>query len=270
MTPVELKKKLHKGDIVFGTGVVSPSPIWPKVLENCGLDFLFIDTEHVCLDRSQVSWMCRTYSAMGLPPIVRLNSPNPYDATMALDDGAAGIVSPYTEQVEQVIQLRGATKIRPLKGGRMNEILAGAKVDREMQKYLANFNKNNILVLNIESVPALNALDKILDIPGIDAVQIGPHDLTCNLGVPENYNHPLYLKTIEKIFKKARAKGVGAGIHAWGDPEYQTRLFSMGANMLIHKTDSMLVGQWLKSELGQIREKLNVKTKSKKAKVINI
>ncbi len=270
MTPVELKKKLHSGDTVIGTLIASPSPVWPRVIKNCDLDFLFIDTEHIALDRSQVSWMCRTYSAMGLPPIVRLKSPDPYEATMVLDDGAAGIISPYTESVEQVLQLRGATKIRPLKGGRMNEILGGAKLERDMKKYLSNFNKNNILVLNIESLPALNALDQILDVPEIDAVQIGPHDLTTNLGIPEQYDHPLYLKTIEEIFKKARAKGIGAGIHAWGDIDYQVRLLNMGANMLIHKGDIMLVQQGLTSELGQIRSKLNPQRKTKKAKVVSV
>ena len=102
MTSVELKKSLHNGGPVFGTLIVSPSPFWPKVLGDCGLDFVFIDTEHIALDRSQVSWMCRTYAAMGLPPLVRTVSPSPYEATMVLDDGAAGVVAPYIEQAEQV------------------------------------------------------------------------------------------------------------------------------------------------------------------------
>ena len=93
MTPVELKEALHNGGPVFGTLIVSPSPFWPKVLGDSGLDFVFIDTEHIALDRSQVSWMCRTYKAMGLPPFVRIVSPSPYEATMVLDDGAAGVVA---------------------------------------------------------------------------------------------------------------------------------------------------------------------------------
>jgi len=100
MTSVELKKSLHNGGPLFGTLIVSPSPFWPKVLGDCGLDFVFIDTEHIALDRSQVSWMCRTYAAMGLPPLVRTISPSPYEATMVLDDGAAGVVAPYIEQAE--------------------------------------------------------------------------------------------------------------------------------------------------------------------------
>ena len=93
MIPVELKEALHNGGPVFGTLIVSPSPFWPKVLGDSGLDFVFIDTEHIALDRSQVSWMCRTYKAMGLPPLVRIVSPSPYEATMVLDDGAAGVVA---------------------------------------------------------------------------------------------------------------------------------------------------------------------------------
>ena len=124
MTPRELKNALHDGGPVLGTLIVSPSPFWPKIIGDCGLDFVFIDTEHIALDRSQVSWMCRTYAAMGLPPLVRTGSPSPYEATMVLDDGAAGVVAPYIEEVDQVKKLRGASKLRPLKGKRLEEALS--------------------------------------------------------------------------------------------------------------------------------------------------
>lgn len=270
MPPLEFKKKLHNGDQVFGTLIASPSPLWPKVLAGCGLDFVFIDTEHVALDRSQVSWMCRTYMALGLPPLVRIPSPNPYEATVVLDDGAAGVIAPYIESQAEVITLRGASKIRPLKGGKMNEILGGAEVAPEMNDYLTHFNENHILVVNIESVPALKALDDILEVPGLDAVLIGSHDLSCSLDVPEQYNDPLFLKTAETIFKKARNKRVGAGIHAWSDLDYQTRLVGMGANMLIHKSDVMYVANGLKTELAQIQAKLGLQSKVKSTKDVNI
>ena len=254
MTPINLKKKLHDGVPVFCTLIISPSPFWPKFISNCGLDFLFIDTEHIAIDRSQVSWMCRSYTSLCLPPIVRLNSPNPYEATKFLDDGAAGIISPYTESVEEVTKLRGATKIRPLKGRKLKQILNGSVINEEMKSYLSKFNKNNILIINIESVPAIEILDHILDVPELDAIQIGPHDLTTNLGIPEQYEDPGYLNLLESIFKKTRAKGIGAGIHAWGNIEYQSRLLSMGANMLIHKADAIFVEEGLKSEIKQIRK----------------
>ena len=127
MKNLELKQKLKEGDLVLGTLIVSTSPFWPKILKDCSLDFIFIDTEHIAISRETLSWMCRTYSAMGLPPLVRMKSPDKYIATEFLDDGAAGIISPYTETVTQVKELVGATKKRPLKGGRLNQLMAGNK-----------------------------------------------------------------------------------------------------------------------------------------------
>ena len=254
MKNLELKQKLKEGDLVLGTLIVSTSPFWPKILKDCSLDFTFIDTEHIAISRETLSWMCRTYSAMGLPPLVRMKSPDKYIATEFLDDGAAGIISPYTETVTQVKELVGATKKRPLKGGRLNQLMAGKKNLKEsLDDYINKFNENNLLILNIESKPAVENLDEILEIEGIDAIQIGPHDLTTSLGIPEEYDNPIYLNTIEMVFKKARSKSVGAGIHAWGTPEYQKRLLDLGANMLIHKADAFFFRDGLENDLNEIR-----------------
>ena len=118
MNSIELKNNLKKGELVLGTLIVSASPFWLKILENCSLDFIFIDTEHIALNRVDLSWMCRSYSAIGYPPLVRMPSPDPYIATQYLDDGASGVIAPYVEIIEQVKELIGATKKRPIKGKR--------------------------------------------------------------------------------------------------------------------------------------------------------
>jgi 4-hydroxy-2-oxoheptanedioate aldolase len=65
MTPAELRTRMHSSETSFGTLIVSPSPHWPAVVKTCGLDFVFIDTEHIALDRLGLSWMCRTYAIWG-------------------------------------------------------------------------------------------------------------------------------------------------------------------------------------------------------------
>ena len=82
-----------------------------------------------------------------------------------------------TETVEEVKQLCGAVKFAPLKGVKLNEALEG-KIDPETKKYCNEKNKDKIVVVNIESTPALENLDDILKVEGLDAVLIGPHDLT--------------------------------------------------------------------------------------------
>ena len=92
MTAAGLALALRQDRPVFCTLIVSPSPRWPEVVRGCGLDFVFIDTEHIALDRAELSWMCQTYAALGLSALVRIPAPDPYAATMVLDGGAAGVI----------------------------------------------------------------------------------------------------------------------------------------------------------------------------------
>ena len=254
MTPTTFRQRLIAGDTLFGTLIVSPSPSWPEVVHDCGLDFVFIDTEHIALDRADLSWMCRTYASMGLPPIVRIPAPDPYAAGMMLDGGAAGVIAPYVETVAQVQNLRGALKLRPIKGQRLRQMLEGAEVEPELQSYLTNGAKDRLLIVNIESVPALEALDDILAVPDLDGVLIGPHDLSCSLGVPEQYDHPTFLDACKTILRKARGAGVGAGIHFWGNTYQQVRFLELGANMLIHSADITMFQKHLRKELDAIKK----------------
>lgn len=254
MTAAELAQALRQDTPVFGTLIVSSSPRWPEVVRGCGLDFVFIDTEHIALDRSELSWMCQTYAALGLPPLVRIPAPDPYAATMVLDGGAAGVIAPYVESVGQVKDLRGAVKLRPIKGLRLQQMLAGASPEPELSAYIQQGAVNRLLIVNIESLPAMDALDDILAVPGLDAVLIGPHDLSCSLGIPEQWEHPKFLTACETIFRKARAAKIGAGIHFWGDVAQQSRFLKLGANMLIHSADISLFQKHLRLELEAIRQ----------------
>jgi 2-keto-3-deoxy-L-rhamnonate aldolase RhmA len=260
MNSLEFVKKLRGGELLFGTLVVSPSPMWPTALEGAGLDFVFIDTEHIALDRAQVSWMCRAYAHMGLPPLVRIPSPDPFEATKVLDGGAAGIIAPYVETAQQVQALRGAVKLRPVKGRRLADRLDGDPFEPTLEDYLRGRN-TNALVVNIESVPAIEALDEILAVPDLDAVLIGPHDLSCSLGIPECYEKPEFLAACETILRKARAAGVAAGVHYWGAAEEQARFVKYGVNLLIHSSDITLVRKHLRQELAAVKKAIGIKSR---------
>tara|TARA_B100000575_G_scaffold267370_1_gene245426 strand:- start:69 stop:692 length:624 start_codon:yes stop_codon:yes gene_type:complete len=193
---------------------------------------------------------------MGLPPLVRIPTQDPDDATVVLDDGAAGVIIPYVEQPEVVRSMVGASKMRPIKGRRLREALNGEDLDPELRTYIENHNDGHILLTNIESVPAMENLDMILAEKGLDCVLIGPHDLSTSLGVPEQYDHPRFLEACALILGKARAAGIGAGIHHWLPPQKQMQFVEMGANLLIHKADAIFVSEGLGNEVSQLRNLL--------------
>lgn len=254
MTNSELRNALHDGTRVYGTCVLSTSPKWPEMISRTGVDFVFIDTEHTPIGRETLSWMCQTYRALGIPPIVRIPLPNPYWATMARDAGAAGIIVPYVETVDEVQDLRGALRFAPLKGRRLAEALeSGVAVNEHVTKYLAKANDDRIMILNIESVPAIDALDDLLAVPGVDGLLIGPHDLSINLGVPEEYSSPIFIEAINTIFRKAREHNVGGGVHFFTPRIDAVAAMKAGANLIIHGSDISMVGDMLTSDLAQLR-----------------
>jgi len=254
-----LRQKLHRGERVYGTLIASDSPRWPQTVASLGLDFVFIDNEHIPLDRQKTAWMSQVYAAIGLAPLVRIPSPDPYQACMVLDGGAHGVIAPYIESPAQVRALVGAVKYRPLKGRRLQELLDGTfQPDPELLAYLDEYNANNLLVINIESVPALEDLEDIISVEGVDAVLIGPHDLSISLGIPEQYTHPAFLQAVETILTTARRHGLGAGLHATyaNALEQELAYARMGANLFVHQGDLISIRFALRYDIDALKQAL--------------
>ena len=257
MEAKEFLGRLKKGKRLYGTAVLSPSPLWPSAVKRAGVDFVFIDTEHTPIDRTVLAQMCLAYKGYGLPPLVRIASPDPHEARKVLDGGASGVLAPYIESPEQVRELVGATKLRPLKGERLREAMQKQdSLTPELKDYLRDFNRGNFLMINIESVPALERLENILAEPGLDGIIIGPHDLSLSLGLPEQYHNPRFENVVGRIISKAREKGLGVGIHFSQEAELQIKWAKAGANIIMHSSDIALFQQRLKEDITAIRHAL--------------
>jgi len=257
MTGREIIQALHDGQHVFSSAIVGMSPQWPDLAKKTGIDFVFVDTEHIPLDRQTLSYLCQTYQALGLPPVVRLPCNDPFEACKVLDAGAGGVIGPYLETADQARALVGAVKLRPLKGRRLAEALRDrSTLEPELAEYLEKRNGDKILIANIESVPAIENLHDICSVPGLDAVLIGPHDLSCSLGIPEQYDHPRFDEAVRSIFRIAREHGVGAGIHYWLGMEQEITWAKAGGNLVMHSSDLASFSRTLKTEIEQLRKAL--------------
>jgi len=253
----EFSHALRSGRRLYGTMIASTSPRWVPLLAAMPLDFVFLDTEHIAIDREKLSWMCHAYRGIGLAPVVRIPSPDPYAACQAIDGGAAGLIAPYLESAAQVRALAGAVKGRPLKGEKLAAALEGqTALEPTLASYLERHNRDHALIANIESLPAIRALDEILAVKGLDAVLIGPHDLSCSLGQPENYDSPEFEAAVCGIFRKARAAGVGAGIHSWMSCEREAAWMEAGANFMIHSSDIIATKNTLTAQISALRAKM--------------
>jgi 4-hydroxy-2-oxoheptanedioate aldolase len=250
-----LLTKLQQGSLVYGTCLTNLSARWIRTVLPSQLDFVFLDTEHIATDRSSLSDACWLLRSSGITPIVRIAHPDPFLATQALDAGALGVVVPYLETLEQLQAIAGAVKYRPLKG----KVLANALADpntlsEDTHRYLQQYNEGHILIANIESGPALENLASLVAHPALDGVFVGPHDLSVNLGVAEQYEHPAFLAALEQIVQITRSAGKHVGIQFWMEPTLQVQWIKKGVDLIIHSSDLSLFGQKLQQDMQIIRE----------------
>ena len=191
---------------------------------------------------------------MQVAPIVRIPIPDSHYVTMAMDAGAQGVLAPYCETVSQVKEVVAAAKWRPLKGEAVERVVdSGQHISDATRAYLEDRNKNSVCIIGIESVAAVNNLENILGVPGIDGIFVGPNDLSISLGIPDQYDRQEYQNTVKKVIDTAGARGIGVLVHHQ-TPELSTFWMGQGARFILHGTDRRALAEGFRSEFTHLRE----------------
>jgi len=252
----EIKATFEQGKIVYGTLVGSTSPKWAADIAKTGADFVFIDSEHLPMNPETRGWMLRCYRAMGIAPIVRIPACTYQEAFHAVEHGAEGVIAPYIETAEEVQTLLAAVKYRPLKGARLRAVLDGTEqLSPEEADYYRKYNDGNQVWLNIESRKAVDNLEQLL-LPGVDAVLIGPHDLSINLGIPEDYDNPLFEQYVSRVIEVCKARGIGMGNHSSWGVDAQIRWAKQGMSIVMYNSDIGKFVGGISADFAQVRAAL--------------
>ena len=210
-----VREALKAGHFQLGTnfGVFRSAEI-PRLLAAAGFHWTFIDTEHGGFGIETIQDVCRSANLAGIAPIVRVADLQ-YDlVARALDCGAQGIIFPRIEDPRLLETAISWTRFPP--DGVRGYGLQPSQVEYQavpFNEVIAHVNANTLTVMQIESARGVEARADILSVPGIDAVLIGPADLSISLGVPGQFDHPKLLAAIESIRETCDQMGVVTGIH---------------------------------------------------------
>ena len=255
MNGEQLKQKVNSGGIVYGTMIsLGRNPRWSPAFSNFGIDDAILDTEHSARSRSEVADYLAAINYSGVVPIVRVPIPASHYVTMYLDAGAQGVLAPYCETVEQVKEVVAATKWRPLKGELAERAVETGELPSPATKeYLENRNRNNVCIIGIESVPAISNLENILEVDGIDAVFVGPNDLSITLGIPDQYDHPDYEAALREVISKCRAAETPVLIHHQ-TIELTQKWLREGARFVLYSSDARTLHNGYRDEFGRIKK----------------
>lgn len=254
MNGEQLKEKLRAGGVVYGTMLsMSRNPRWATPIDAFGLDFVIIDSEHAPRGRSEIADLLASLVSADVVPMVRLPYPDGHRAAMELDAGAQGVLAPYCETVEEVKEVVGAVRWRNLKGEYLRRAMDTGEMPSEATRaYLQDRNRNNICIIGIESVPGMENLPDILAVDGVDAVFIGPNDLSTSLGIPDQLDHPDYEAALRKIIGLCHERNVAVLIH------HQTvalteKWLREGARFVLHSSDARTVHNGFRQDFDSIK-----------------
>ncbi len=208
-----VKRALAEGKVQLGTGFGQlRSPEIPRMLAAAGFQWAFLDTEHGGFDLETVQDICRVSAMCGLSPIVRVADLQYALVARALDCGAQGVIFPRVESPELLERAVSWTRFPP--DGVRGYGLTSVQVDYEpltFAQIIEHFNANTLVVLQIETRKALEGREELLAVPGIDAVMIGPADLSISLGVPGEFQHPKMIEAMEAVRDSCNRRGVAPG-----------------------------------------------------------
>ena len=254
MNGEELKARTRAGGIVYGTMLsVARNPRWAATIAGLGLDYVIIDSEHAPRDRGEIADLLAGLRGVDVVPIVRIPIPDSHYVTMALDAGAQGILAPYCETPDEVREVVGATKWRPLKGELVRRAVEQGEFPSDASRqYLANRNRDNVCIIGIESVPAMEALDDIVAIEGVDAIFVGPNDLSISLGVPDQYDHPDYEAALRTIIATCQSRKLPVLIHHQ-TADLTQKWLREGARFVLHCTETRAVHNAFRADFTAIR-----------------
>ena len=203
-----------------------------EVLAYTGMDYVLIDLEHSPIGAEHAARLVGVAQGAGLAPLVRVDGIGRSQILKMLDVGAAGLVVPQLETVEQARKLVSYAKYPPLGNRgycptRDGGWGSGSCYERGMDGYMAEANASTLLIPQCETAGCLEHIEEIAAVEGVDGIFIGPFDLSIALGIPGQFGDPLLTEGIERVRRACAAAGKLCIMYA-GSGEAAKRYFDQG------------------------------------------
>jgi 2-keto-3-deoxy-L-rhamnonate aldolase RhmA len=207
-----LKNKLKSNALTIGSWITLGHPSIAEILSHAGFDWLVVDLEHTTISIEQAGELIRTIDLCGVTPLVRLTSNHPDQIKRVMDAGAHGVVVPMVNSAADATRAVAATRYAP-KGNRGVGLARAQKFGVDFKEYLQWQSEGPVVIVQIEHQDALDQLESILSVPGVDGFIIGPYDLSCSMGMPGEFERSEFKEAMNRILSTGLRMGCPAGLH---------------------------------------------------------
>lgn len=208
----KVKKALLNSELCIGTWIQVGHPAVAEILANIGFDWIAVDCEHTDIDVENFANLARAMHGRGVAPLVRVRENDDLAIRQMLDAGAQGVIVPLVNTAEEVRRAVAAAKYPPL-GVRGFAFCRANNWGQDFDEYASGVNDQVVVVVMIESKLAVDNIDEILAVEGVDGVFIGPYDMSGSYGVTGQTSHPLVQAACAVVVAACQRHGKSAGLH---------------------------------------------------------
>ncbi|HXH80678.1 HpcH/HpaI aldolase family protein [Nocardioides sp.] len=238
MNEADLRRRWSEGQPCHGLWSLLPGVVTAEVLARTGADYVVVDLQHGAATEADLPGVAAAIRAAGALPLVRTRSPLFADLGRPLDLGACGVIVPNVRDAEHAREIVAATRYAPAGGRSIGRLSGGAD--------------EPLVIVMVETATALDDLDAILGVPGLDGIYVGPGDLSLSLDLAGEDRSTDLRGVLSSIIARAVAAGVPVGVHAYNGSD-AARYAAEGARIVTVSVDTVSLGEVMAHHLDVAR-----------------
>jgi 2-dehydro-3-deoxyglucarate aldolase len=254
MVSDRLRNKVNLKTLTLGSWITLGHPAIAEIMAGAGFDWLVVDLEHSVIDLEVAGDLIRTIDLCGAAPLVRLTSNDRNQIKRVMDAGAHGIIVPMVNTPEEALRAVAATRYAPV-GSRGVGLARAQGYGANFQNYLKWQSEGPVIIVQIEHKDAVDELEAILKVPGIDGFIVGPYDLSCSMGIAGQFEQAEFVHTIKRIHEIGQQVGSLVGMHIV-EPDLQQleQMARDGYNFIAYSVDIRLLDIGARQGIARIKE----------------
>ena len=240
---MDLKNKLINRELTIGSWITIGNPIVSEIMANSGFDWLTIDMEHSSITLDVAQDLIRVIELCGVPPLVRVGNNDQNIIKRVMDAGAHGIIVPMVNSRSDALKAVSALKYPP-DGSRGVGLARAQKYGNDFEGYRKWNQKKSILIVQIEHINAVENLEDILGVEGVDGFIVGPYDLSGSLGLPGQFENPKVRQALMSVEDKSQKINALSGFHVISPNVMEVeKKISEGYRFIAFSLDILFLGE---------------------------
>ena len=244
---MELKNRINSGDVLIGSWLQIGHPAVLEYMAMLDFDWLTVDMEHSDITIDCFTNMLRGADNENKPVFARVKKNSALDIRQVLDAGALGVIVPLVNTVEDAKKAVSAAKYAPI-GERGFAYCRANRYGQSFDEYAKYANDQTVVIIMIESKEAVEKIDDLISVDGVDGVIIGPYDLSGSYGVPGQTQSPCIKKAMDRVVNSCKVHNKAAGIHeVIPDEENISSIIQKGFSFIAVGMDNVFLGQSAKA-----------------------